>query len=112
MRNSLQYGSNSAIFSSHFCECLQSTPDTKFGRSNIDVPLLISKSVIVCHLSMATRQPSPTRLQLRSMTSRLRSPSNALRTDSNRSRENEPEGNKKEVIMTYSTHQLTASTNL
>ncbi|KAH9828321.1 hypothetical protein Tdes44962_MAKER02486 [Teratosphaeria destructans] len=57
-----------------------SDPRSSFLRL-MDSPLLISNSVIFCHLSIATLQPSPTRRQLRSITSLLLSPSNALRTD-------------------------------
>lgn len=64
-------------------------------------PLLISKSVIVCHLSMATFQPSSTRRQLKSITSLSLSPPKACRTDCSRSREKEPEGKRNDVTMTY-----------
>lgn len=61
----------------------------------------MGKSVMVCHLSIATRHPPSTRRQLRSMTSLLLSLSSAARTDCRRSRANVPEGKRKDVMMTY-----------
>jgi len=62
---------------------------------------VISISVIVCHLFMATNQVSPFRLQLRSMTSLDVSLPRDERTDFKRSSEKRPLGNRKEVMMTY-----------
>jgi len=67
----------------------------------ICVPWLISNSVMVCHRSIATLHPWPTRRQLRSMTSFSLSPSSAASTDWSLSSAKEPDGNKKEVMMTY-----------
>jgi hypothetical protein len=64
-------------------------------------PLLITKFVIVCHLSIATRHPPSTRRQLRSITSLLESPPRAARTACRRSRAKVPEGKRKDVMMTY-----------
>lgn len=64
-------------------------------------PFVIGKSVMVCHRSMATRHPPSTRRQLRSMTSFLVSPPSAASTACSRSSAKVPEGNRKEVMMTY-----------
>lgn len=63
---------------------------------------LISKSVTVRHLSVATNHDSPFRLQLRSITSLPLSPPKALRTPSSLSSENIPCGKRYDVTMTYS----------
>nr|POE53844.1 uncharacterized protein c3f10.08c [Quercus suber] len=72
-----------------------------FGVRRVDQEF--AASVMVCHLSMATLHPSPTLRQLRSMTNSFLSPSKDFNADCSRSRENDPEGNKKEVMMTYRT---------
>jgi hypothetical protein len=64
-------------------------------------PLVMAKSVMVCHLSIATRHPPSTRRQLRSMTSLLVSPPSEARTACRRSRAKVPEGKRKDVMMTY-----------
>jgi hypothetical protein len=75
--------------------CLQR--DSRFFNS----PLVMAKSVMVCHLSIATRHPPSTRRQLRSMTSLLVSPPREARTACRRSRAKVPEGKRKDVMMTY-----------
>ena len=67
----------------------------------VNSPLVMAKSVIVCHLSIATRHPPSTRRQLRSMTSLLVSPPSEARTACRRSRAKVPEGKRKDVMMTY-----------
>lgn len=62
---------------------------------------MISISVIVCHLFMATNHVEPFLRQLRSTTSLSLSLSRAARTDSSLSRLKRPAGNKKEVMITY-----------
>lgn len=76
-------------------------PPTPRGSPGRLIPLVISISVSVCHLFIATNQVSAFRRQLRSMTSLLLSLSNDKRTDSSRSRENLPLGKRNDVIMTY-----------
>ena len=71
-------------------------------RQSDSLPAVNSMSVRSCHLFMATNQVSPLRRQLRSMTSFEVSLSRALSTDCRRSRENLPEGKRKDVMMTYS----------
>lgn len=73
------------------------------------LPLVMGKSVIVCHLSIATRQPPSTRRQLRSMTNLLVSPPSSASTDCRRSRANVPEGKRKEVMMTYRKGKISLS---
>lgn len=68
---------------------------------NRHAPLVISISVRVCHLFMATNQVSPFRRQLRSMTSLAVSSPNDASTDWSLCREKRPEGKRNEVIMTY-----------
>lgn len=64
-------------------------------------PAVNSMSVRSCHLFMATNHVSPLRRQLRSMTSFEVSLSSALSTDCKRSKENLPDGKRKDVIMTF-----------
>lgn len=71
-------------------------------RRSDSLPAVNSISVRSCHLFMATNQVLPLRRQLRSMTSFEVSLSRALSTDCRRSRENLPEGKRKDVMMTYS----------
>ena len=65
-----------------------------------NLPAVNSISVRSCHLFMATNHVSPLRRQLRSMTSFEVSLFKALSTDCRRSRENLPEGKRKDVMMT------------
>src|SRR5271154_310640 len=64
-------------------------------------PLVISISVMVCHLFMATNQVEFWRRQLKSMTSLVGSLARDFRTDCRRGSENRPEGKRKDVMMTY-----------
>lgn len=101
MRNSLQYGSRRAMFSSNR-PCQQDCRSTgRLLARCLLLPFVMAKSVMVCHLSIATRHPFSTRRQLRSITSLLVLPSKALSTDCNLSRENVPDGKRKDVMMTY-----------
>jgi hypothetical protein len=102
MRNSAQCGSRRAMFSWKVSR--SSGLRVHIGKVNsirCHLPLLIAKSVIVCHLSMATRHPPSTRRQLRSMTSFSLSPPSAASTACRRSRANVPDGKRKDVMMTY-----------
>ncbi len=65
------------------------------------LPLVISISVIVCHLSIATNHFLSFLRQLRSITSLFRSSPRVSRIFSRRASEKRPEGNRKEVMMTY-----------
>lgn len=95
IKNSLQHGSSRAMLSDSYQQGL--------NYAMMSSPWLISKSVIVCHLSIATLQPPSTLLQLRSITSFDVSPSSSNSTDSSRSWENVPAGKRKDVMMTYHT---------
>lgn len=76
------------------------------GRGNGRLPWLISMSVMVCHLFIATNHlgswPSCCcRRQLKSMMSLLLSPPSAARTESRRGWLKCASGKRKDVMMTY-----------
>ena len=98
IKNSEQYGSKDLIDARH--------SQSSWRHGNVlSSPWFTSISVIVCHLFIATNQVLSFLRQLRSMTSFSLSPSRAATTESRRSWENFPSGKRKDVIMTYYSHQ-------
>lgn len=83
--------------------CIVSVRDVSFHSKVMKrtMPLVISISVIVCHLFIATNQVSSLRLQERSRTSFDLSLPSVLRIDCNLANSNLPSGKRKDVTITY-----------
>lgn len=90
----------------------KSRPEKTKAKEVSSIPFVISKSVTVCHLSVATNQESPFRRQLRSMTSLSLSLFREARRASRRGCEKVPAGKRCDVIITWRKSEIPVSGKL